>query len=337
MVENIERSVADMKKRSLIIALLLTVTMVMFGTASVFADVSGTDYKYTVTVYAGQQGHFENPTTGKVSKDKKILTITAGLNEMVTIDQTTTGFKLDNGEYYLRGFRQTGHDNDEEMSATSFPVDQDISYEAAYGLKGGMVKYTVHYLNENKKELRKAEEFYGMIGDKHVVSYRYVEGYQPNAYNLKKTLSANEATNVFEFIYSKNPTVQADNGGGGNAGGGAANGGGAAGGGAAAGNGANAGAGAGTANIGDNATPAAVVDLDDNQTPMAGNSGGGSGTTVLPDGKTPSAGISPIAIGGGIALLVIIAAIAAVAFALTRRRQDEEDKEAAYEESPEQV
>ena len=94
-------------------------------------------------------------------------------------------------------------------------------------------------------------------------------------------------------------------------------------------------------NIGDNATPQAgpanVVDLDDNQTPMAGNTGSGSGTTALPDGEIPAAGISPIAIGG-IALLAVIAAIAAIAFALARRRKgEEEEEESAYKKPLEQV
>ena len=194
MAENIERGVDDMKKRFLVITFILAVTMVIAGTTSVFADQSKT--AYTVTVYAGQQGHFEDPSAGKVSDGGKTLTITVSQGEMVTIDQSTTGFKLDNGEYYMRGFRQTGHDNDEKMSAASFNVDQDVSYEAAYGLKGGMVKYIVHYLDGNGGELRKSEEFYGMAGDKPVVSFRYVEGYQPNAYNLTKTLTANEAENV---------------------------------------------------------------------------------------------------------------------------------------------
>ena len=57
-----------MKKRSLFTALILAVMMVMAGTVTVSADVSETAYDYTVTVYAGQQGHFEAPSTGTVSE-----------------------------------------------------------------------------------------------------------------------------------------------------------------------------------------------------------------------------------------------------------------------------
>ena len=48
-----------MKKRFLITALVFAVMMFMAGTLSVFADVSTEAYEYTITVYAGQQGHFE--------------------------------------------------------------------------------------------------------------------------------------------------------------------------------------------------------------------------------------------------------------------------------------
>lgn len=33
-----------------------------------------------------------------------------------------------------------------------------------------------------------------------MVAYHYIEGYQPQAYNLTKTLSKNEAENVFTFV-----------------------------------------------------------------------------------------------------------------------------------------
>lgn len=303
-----------MKKRFLITALLFAVMMFMAGSLSVFADVSTDPYEYTIKVYAGLEGHFESPSIGTVSDGGKTLTIKskptvdpitkAVTFEQVTIDQSTTGFKLDNTEYYLRGFRQTGHDNDEEMSAPTFKVDQDIAYEAAYGLKGGMVKYTVHYQDEDGIDLIASEEFYGRPGDKPVVSFRYVDGYQPNAYNLTKTLSATESQNVFIFTYSQNPA----GGGGGAAGAGGA--------------GAGAGAGAGT-NIGDGAAPGAgpadVIDLDDNDTPTTDNP---DGTSDIDDGQTPKTNWAVI--GGGAAL---VAAIAAAAIALARRRRDEDDED----------
>ena len=41
--------------------------------------------------------------------------------------------------------------------------------------------------------------------DRPVIAYQYIEGYQPQAYNLTKTLSKDPAENVFTFIYSPLP------------------------------------------------------------------------------------------------------------------------------------
>ena len=41
----------------------------------------------------------------------------------------------------------------------------------------------------------------------HVVAYQYIEGWQPQAYNLGKTLVADASQNVFDFIYTRIPTV----------------------------------------------------------------------------------------------------------------------------------
>ena len=38
-----------------------------------------------------------------------------------------------------------------------------------------------------------------------MVAYHYIEGYQPQPYNLTKTLSMNEAENVFTFVYEPVP------------------------------------------------------------------------------------------------------------------------------------
>lgn len=38
-----------------------------------------------------------------------------------------------------------------------------------------------------------------------MVACHYIEGYQPQAYNLTKTLSKNEAENVFTFVYEPVP------------------------------------------------------------------------------------------------------------------------------------
>ena len=142
-----------------------------------------------------------------------------------------------------------------------------------------MVAYTVQYLDENGNELAPSNTFYGSIGDKPVVAFQYIEGYLPQAYNLTKTLSANEADNVFPFVYTPSyetiERVEVTEGGttvitttpaagataGGAAGGGAAAGGAAAG--DAAGAAGEAGAADETAEIEDEAVPQDTIDLDD--------------------------------------------------------------------------
>jgi len=317
-----ERSVSDMKKRLLVFTLILSVLMIVSSVSCVFADDSAREsYGYTVKVYAGEQGTFTDSKLGVISSDGKIITIndvTPGSS--LTINEGTTGLKLNKGsEYYVRGFRIAGHDND-ELVANIPAVNADASYEVSYGLKGNMVKYTIMYLDENGDELQASNEYYGMVGDKPVVSYLYIDGYQPNAYNLTKTLVADESQNIFGFSYISNPegTTVVETADGNNSQAGARN----------AANGQTAGANAAANDANANA-PATIVDLDDNATPQAENAGG---TSDIAETDTPKAGISPIAIGGGVAA---VAAIAALAAFLIRRRNaeyedDDEDEDEAY-------
>ena len=62
-----------------------------------------------------------------------------------------------------------------------------------------MVAYTVNYQDASGKSLAESQTFYGNIGDKPVVAYRYIENYIPDALALTKTLSDNEVENVFTF------------------------------------------------------------------------------------------------------------------------------------------
>ena len=296
-----------MKKRLIALTMLLSILMILSIVSSVFAeDADGgktrTPYKYTITVYSGNHGHF---TDG--SKVKKV-TVDAGTK--VNLGDAEYKVELNKNkedqQYYIRGFRETGHDNDEEkIVKPSFNADEDASYEVAYGMKGGMVKYTVMYVNEKGKELQASDEYYGMVGDKPIVSYHYIDGYQPNAYNLKKTLVADENQNVFAFSYIAKPDGEDEDNAGGNAQTGARD--------ANGQNLANANAGAG-ANGANGNGPADVIDLDDNAVPQTDNPG-----TDIADSDSPKGGINPVAVGGGVAGAGALAG--AIAFILRRRRQ----------------
>lgn len=322
---------------ALILALLMCLGL---GAATAVYGAEGTDsgtYTYRVTIYAGQQGTFQ---TGKVwKKDLK-----AG--ESISISLEDLGFTLKDDKYYVRGFRVTGHDNDETTGIQRLQIDNidtDVAYELAYGIRGAMVEYTVNYVDADGKELRASDTYHGMPGDKPVVSYRYVEGYTPNAYNQGKTLVENAEENVFTFVYTKDPTpapaapttpAQGQNGNtNGNANGnGNVNGNGNAnvnaGAGNAAGNGAMApgttGNPAGTAvpegegltNIGDNDTPLAdgpqqYVDLDDEETPLAAGQFGKKSMPVL--------------IGS---IVVLLAGIFLIILAIRRRKNRQAEAQA---------
>ena len=69
-----------------------------------------------------------------------------------------------------------------------------------------MVAYTVNYEDEQGNKLAESQTFYGNVGDKPVVAYRYIEDYVPQALSLTKTLSDNEAENVFTFKYAPGAT-----------------------------------------------------------------------------------------------------------------------------------
>ena len=105
-------------------------------------------------------------------------------------------------KYYVRGIRESGKDNN-TVGLTSFSVTQDQDYVVAYGLLGNAVAYTIRYLDEDGNELAPSETYYGNVGDKPVVAYLYIDGYQPRYYNLTRTLGENAADNVFDFVYTR--------------------------------------------------------------------------------------------------------------------------------------
>jgi len=309
-----------MKKTALfskaLIAVIIAATVICAAAFTLaensYADVKGKGYQYKVTVYAGIQGEFEG--------GKKVWSKMVDADEEITISEETTGFKLTNDEYYVRGFREAGHDNDEQLKSVTLHVDEDTSFEVAYGLAGGMVKYVIRYVDEDGEELRHSDTYYGMKGDKPVVSYKYVNNYRPQAYHVKKTLSDNEDDNVFTFTYS--PIGDADQNGNGQQNNTAAN---------PGRDDANINA-AATAPNGDNVNDDAAddndgtADIEDQDGPLAGteNDGNGNGSTDIGDNKSatssPAGKVRPGIMGiiGGSAALAV-AFIAVVATILKRR------------------
>ena len=322
-----------MKRWKKILTCALTATM-LFGLCGTNSQASGERreaYTYKVTFYAGNQGTFEGTeglavsnaaATVEASDDKIVV---SGLKAGDTVGLTAQStVKLDaDSKYYAQGIRMSGRDNS-TVSAAVFEVNSDMDYVVAYGIKGNQVKYTVNYQDEAGRALAASATFYGNVGDKPVVAYKYIEGYFPKTFGFTKTLVANAAENVFTFVYTDMPQtvinqqIQVETitqvvpggvtviggGAGGNAGGGA---GGNAGGGAGAGG--NEAAGEGGGNVAPEAgqeTEAEaggddlIVDLDEEEVPLASEHNAGLDAPM----KTYIALIS-----GGVAALVVIAVL----------------------------
>ena len=200
-----------MKKiKKLIMAVATAALLVSLTAGSVLA---AEEYTYTVRFSAGVQGTFNGTAGLEVSNAD--ATVTAGTDEIIITglkqDDVVTfnaqaGVSLDaDSKYYVQGSRLSGRDNN-TVAATSIVVDEDADYVVAYGIKGEMTSYTVNYYHEDGTELAPADTFYGNVGEKPVVAYKYIEDYVPQVYGYTKTLSANAAENVFTFIYEDAPT-----------------------------------------------------------------------------------------------------------------------------------
>lgn len=148
-------------------------------------------YSYTVTLYAGN-----GTVDGAASKSFGPY----GYGADCTIAWQTLNIQPDDDKYYVKGIRLAGHDG--LVESGNIEVTQDLQYVVAYGMKKDQVAYTINYVDANGAQIADSETFYGNIGDKPVIAYRYIEGYQPtNAYNLTGTLKGNAEDNVFTFKY----------------------------------------------------------------------------------------------------------------------------------------
>lgn len=185
-----------MKKWKRLLVSLLTVSMTLgASTMSVMADDT-TPYTYKVTLSAGNKGTINGQNKIEQANIAPDSTVTFNLNDIQVTDD----------KYYVKGIRLSGRDNSEALAAPAFRVNGDADYVVAYGIKGDMVAYTVNYEDEQGNKLAESQTFYGNVGDKPVVAYRYIENYVPQALALTKTLSDNEAENVFTFKYAPGAT-----------------------------------------------------------------------------------------------------------------------------------
>lgn len=207
-------------------AAALLCVLLAFGTIDARAEA----YSYTVTFYPGNHGSFQGTELVSVDNsasgsDYEISSVgnairVSGLcaGDVVGFDAAMEGaVELEEGSrYYVKGIRVSGRDNS-TVDASAFRVEEDRDYVVAYGIRGDLTSYVVNYQDREGNTLAPSRTYYGNVGDKPRMAYLYIEGYQPQAYNLTKTLSKNAAENVFTFVYTR---VSGGQTGGGNNGGG---------------------------------------------------------------------------------------------------------------------
>lgn len=200
-----------MKRCKKMITSILTAALLLgLMSMNVFA---AEEYTYRVTFYAGVQGTFSEEAslsvTGSdytvVREADKIVISGLKANDVISFDVAEGSGAMDmaaDSKYYVQGIRKSGRDND-SVSAAAFRVTEDQDYVVAYGIKGNLTSYTVNFVDAEGNALADAATYYGNVGDKPIVAYKYIEGYLPQAYGITKTLSDNTAENVFTFVYSR--------------------------------------------------------------------------------------------------------------------------------------
>lgn len=200
-------------------AFALTLCLALGGAlAGSPVKVSAEEYTYQVTFYSGNQGSFDgteglsvnNQSSGSAYtvEETADAIIVSGLKrgDIVSFDVQAGAVELaQDSKYYLRGVRESGRDNN-TVDSSAFRVDGDAEYVVAYGIRGNQTEYTVNYRDAEGNELAPSRTYYGNVGDKSVVAYLYLENYNPQTLALTKTLSDNEAENVFTFVYTQVPT-----------------------------------------------------------------------------------------------------------------------------------
>lgn len=184
--------------------------MPAFAAESGTADAPGklsTPYTYTVTLSAGN---------GAIGGEKGAVQTHPELSYGGTVSLGYADAVAPEG-HYAKGIHLAGRDitddvdrllvGDPATRTVNVNVQGDAQYVVAYGLESQRVAYTLNFVDENGNQLAEPETYYGSVGDKPVVAVRYIDNYLPNAYNITKTLSANEADNVFAFTYTPAPGV----------------------------------------------------------------------------------------------------------------------------------
>jgi hypothetical protein len=173
------------------------ITIVIGGNKDVGASfVSDTESAMTIIS--------ESSKLSVVAADDVITIDGLNYNDQVTFNPKAaveiTGDGAD--KYYVKGMRISGSNS--VVSESTFSVKKDNSYVIAYGV-GEVIPYTVKYVDGSGNELAEMDTFFGALGDEIYASYKYIDGYIPNSFNIHK--NSLEEGDEFTFVYSKAPAA----------------------------------------------------------------------------------------------------------------------------------
>ncbi len=200
-----------------------------FGAVKVQAAPYETTYK--VMIYSGDKGTFNGTAcvsgAGEATLQSPDTIVVSGLHygDTLNIRVSSTNGTInlnseDGGKYQPTGTRRSGRDNSEafdQENATSpsraYTVTSDRTFVVTYGVPGNMVPYTVNYVlagTNTPLPGSEAQTFYGVAGEKPVVSAPYFEGYSPVYKAITGTLKkGQENTWTFEYTRDTQQTTPA--------------------------------------------------------------------------------------------------------------------------------
>lgn len=253
------------------------------------------------------------------------------VNVKTVQDTTINGVTVKGEQYYVKGFVPSGQSEERGLPTLTVTNEDisDVDYVVAYGIVGDQVSYTVKYQDTNGKTLAPDDIFFANIGDKPIVAYKNIPGYAPVVKAYTQTIDQEGLS--FTFVYDKVPTQSTKEvvteeteynyvtvGGETiivNGGGTASN---VTGGGAGAGGDADANAedaaGAGEETVIPGIDESEIVDLDDEETPLA---------NVEVDGDSAEDSSSSVGVYTALGLLAVII-VAIVAYIVSKKKKIQE-------------
>ena len=121
----------------------------------------------------------------------------------------TDAVEIKDNKYYAKGFRLSGAD---KMSSEYYIIE-DTDIVVAYGVRGKMVNYTLHFVEYNNPSnvLAQPRTFEGKVGDIPVAAYEYIPGWRPIYRQITGTLVDGDNDWTFEYVRveegEENPTT----------------------------------------------------------------------------------------------------------------------------------